>query len=78
MNNEDIATIEFYLVYSLNNQLKTKELAFSKTDEIFIKSIPYKKDKNSRIYYLIKKYNENGEILFENKKELLDNYLYIN
>ncbi len=76
-SNDLFTHIEFHLIYSSNKKIKTKELLFSMTDEIFVQSIRYKKDKNTALFYIIKKYTTNGKVIIEKEKELTDNYLYI-
>lgn len=75
---EAIGTIEFQLIYQYHNQTTTQTLVFQSEDEMPIKSIHYKLDKESEIFYTIRRKTENDEKLISEKKVLLDNYLFIN
>jgi len=76
-NNELITKVEFNLLYILNNEVETKKLVFTKNDEFSLKSIHYIRDIDSKIMYLIKKYNPDTGFVLEDEKKLTDNYLYI-
>lgn len=77
-NNDAVTEVEFQLLYTLNNQLKTEKLSFSKSDDIFLKPIQYKQDKNSKTFYIIKQQHTDETTKVTQEKELLDNYLYVN
>ncbi|GGD11473.1 hypothetical protein [Hyunsoonleella pacifica] len=71
-------TIEFQLIYHYNNQITTQTLVFQKEDNIPVKSIHYKSDKESEVLYTTKRKNENDEVSASDEKILQDDYIFIN
>ena len=76
---EIVTKVAFNLSYTLQGIQKTETITFKKNDNLPLQSIRYAVDKNTLKFYTITKHLSGEDTpVTENKKELNENYIYIN
>ena len=76
---ETVTKVAFNLSYTLQGIQKTETITFKKNDNLPLQSIRYAVDKNTLKFYTITKHLSGEDTpVTENKKELNENYIYIN